>query len=365
MNRTADTNVDITAKMERLKSDVTKYKKFRKIALIVFFSAFAFAALIPFLANLLIAVGVDPHDFSMFGVLFSMSSTVAFQVLPELGIGALIVTSILAAKTESEYKKLYKDAFVEPLIRQIFPNARFYLTDREEELDADDEKAKARIHKRCEDRLNSFLKMGLVNKDDNMRATNILTFYNNENKFEHFSLKCYHTSTDSDGHSQTVVTYEGTEIWFDYETGVPGTMRILCSTVKESVWRHEASFVKKECSLTPEKIETGDVDFDENFDVYATNQHLGFYVLNAYVVQKLKNLRHKYGAYIMMVTSNKVFISFRGMDKFIVFPEVEDYEESHTVNRIKNEVEDLIKVLNDIAHSISKHAHKENIVQDS
>ena len=126
-----------------------------------------------------------------------------------LGLAVAFFLLLWGLHIRNRAKNQYGKAFVEPMARQIFPNAEF--TYKEKNLDLD------RFHN-----------LGLITRDKYEEVTNHLVS-NDEHVLENFSLLCEHNERDSDGDSRTVTTYSGTVVSYKTPTGIQGVVRVIAS----------------------------------------------------------------------------------------------------------------------------------------
>lgn len=272
------------------------------------------------------------------------------RLLIVLGVIALIIfnnsifeifigMSILgvAGYFQWKYEDQYKDQILLPVIRSIFPNSNFEISYSDPIL------------------TDSFYRVGMIYKDEKELLSNYLTIENGDNTLIHFTCEEYNTSGDS-----TTTTYLGTEISYNYSTNIEGVVRVISSR-KSKLTKTERTFISEDCQLTPAKIDTGELDFDENFEVCASNEHLGFYVLNSVVIEKLKAFRDKYGEFGIAITCDNLYLSFPGKDRFIKIPRKTSEINESMFSHAQEEIQILIQMLNDIGYAISKHSDKEMI----
>ncbi|WP_026651144.1 DUF3137 domain-containing protein [Butyrivibrio proteoclasticus] len=262
-------------------------------------------------------------------------------IIPVVAIGVLLL--FIGLKIKNSAMDEYGKTIVEPMARQVFPNAEFTYNEKYITLD-------------------SYFDLGLITRDDDEYVTNHLVS-NDEHELENFSLLCEHTDTDSDGNSSTVVTFRGTVVKYKTPTNIQGVVRVIASKpLNLLVVKKETTFVRKNTPITPEKIETGSVTFDENFEVFASDQHTGFYVLNAYVIEKLQAFRAKYGTFALTITADTLYVSFNQKDKFIFVPsKISDIGDNPFLEA-RNNLNELIESLNDIAFAISKSTERERTI---
>lgn len=289
------------------------------------------------IAKVLLGIGVA---FAVLGYLSYRLTGFGFGIIFTLvGFGLAFV----GGKFNSDFQNDFADQVMIPTIQSIFPNSTFivYLDDK-------------RITEH-------FKKLGMIRRDKSERITNLLSIEKDGHLLNEFSCEEYHEVPNPKGGVNDIYTYKGTEFRYDYATNIDGVVRIL-SSHKKKLSNSEKTFLPKECTLTPEKIETGNIELDESFEIYASTQHIGFYVLNSTVIEKIKLFREKYGDFGLAITNDELFISFDGVDRFIKIPDkVSQINESAFINA-KNQIYEIVDMLNDIGYAISKHVEKENII---
>lgn len=192
--------------------------------------------------------------------------------------------------------------------------------------------------------LGDFVTLDLVKTAAYPRVTNYFKS-NDKNEVEACSLFC------KTGGKHKRIVYEGTQIVFKHDLKVDGVVRILCSN--PIIGSYESTFVPKQCDVTPTKIDTGIFKLDDNFEIYASDAHTGFYVLNSCVIEKLIEMREMFGEYALAITPRYVFISLKGLDRFIHVPDcTSDMTEEYLINTRKQFL-DMYDAILTIKYTIS------------
>lgn len=158
------------------------------------------------------------------------------------------------------------------------------------------------------------------------------------------------------GVPKKITVFEGTQLRYNYATNIEGIVRILSSS------KRNKTFLNKKCDLTPEQIHTGNLEFDEKYEVFASNQHIGFYVLNSTVMEKLDYFVEKYGEFGIAITPGDILMSFKGQDRFIHLPKKSSDINEHMFDNARKDLFEIVEMLNDIGNAISKHKERENII---
>jgi hypothetical protein len=281
------------------------------------------------------------------GITFAVLGYLSYK-LAGLGFGILFMLvgfglAIIGGKFNNDFKNDFRDEVMIPTIQSLFPNSTFvvYMDDK-------------RITE-------PFKKLGMIRRDTCERITNLLAIETGGHLLNEFSCGEYHEVPNPKGGVNTIYTYKGTEFRYDYATNIDGVVRILASH-KRKLSNSEKTFLPKECTLTPEKIETGNIELDESFEIFASSQHIGFFVLNSTVIEKIKLFREKYGDFGLAITNDELFIAFDGVDRFIKLPDKVSQINEGAFKNAKDQIYEIVDMLNDIGYAISKHVEKENII---
>ena len=179
--------------------------------------------------------GISRSNVFMYAGVVIIILGVIFLTIPEannkvagvamIGIGVLLV--IASISSGNKYQQMYVDSVITPMIREVFPNAEFFARRSSDEV------------------LPNYKSYGVYRHDDSEKVSNFLET-NDEHELETFSLQCSHETSDSDGNSSTVVTFEGTLLSYKVQTGIDSTVRILCSDNNGlRLFKHERTFVPK------------------------------------------------------------------------------------------------------------------------
>lgn len=281
------------------------------------------------------------------GVVFAVLGYLSYK-LAGFGLGIVFLLAgfglaFVGGKFSSDFKNDFTDQVMIPTIQSLFPNSTFvvYMDDK-------------RITEH-------FKKLGMIRRDSCERITNLLAVETGGHLLNEFSCEEYHEVPNPKGAVNNIYTYKGTEFRYDYATNIDGVVRIL-SSHKNKLSNSEKTFLPKECNFTPEKIETGNIELDEGFEIFASSQHIGFFVLNSTVIEKIKLFREKYGDFGLAITNDELFIAFDGVDRFIKLPDKVSQINEGAFKNAKDQIYEIVDMLNDIGYAISKHVEKENII---
>lgn len=152
-------------------------------------------------------------------------------------------------------------------------------------------------------------------------------------------------SQESTGTIKTV--FDGQAYILSYETQISGHVRIM-STYKTKIMNTEKLAGYRKITENEYKVEVENQVFNEQFDVYATDEESAFSVLTPYVMEQLLMMRKKYGHFGMAVNGNKIAIALNSNYKLFAIPY--EYNKIDQVS-VENSINELRNILN-FAHSI-------------
>lgn len=250
-----------------------------------------------------------------------------------VGFGIAFVAGLINRKSDT----LFKEQVLIPTIRNIFPNSNFWLSVTDTRV------------------TEAYKEVGLLNQASGEDISNYLVIDTGEHRLDEFSVNAYNM-TAVKGVPKKMTVFEGTQLRYDYGTKIDGIVRILSSS------KGNKNFLTKQCALTPEQIYTGNLEFDEKFEVLASSQHIGFYVLNSTVIEKLNFFVEKYGEFGLAITPGEIMMSFKGQDRFIHLPKKSSDINEHMFDNARKDLFEIVEMLNDIGNAISKHKEKEDII---
>ena len=102
-----------------------------------------------------------------------------------------------------------------------------------------------------------------------------------------------------------------------------------------------------------EKIETENISFNENFDVYATDSHIAFYCLSPYVMEQLLEMKKRYGKFGVAITGRVISIALNS--DYILFqkPVTNSQIDKMSVENSKRELQSILQFAQRIEDSIN------------
>ena len=258
----------------------------------------------------LFAVGTFIGMFSKAGILFPIVGIVLF----------IYCMSKLKPYTE-EYKRLYKQIFVEEPIRSNFENVFYdWKTGFGENV--------VRSYCLC-DMGNRF------SSEDYIRAS-----YHGINFGISDVYVAQHTSTGKSSH--TTIYFKGRMMIFDFPEKLVTSVRIYSKNFR---YRAGGFFANRNS-----KVEMESVNFNKDFDVMTSNDHDAFYLLTPHFMEKLYQLERKHNSIAVHISGNKVIIGFNepnnnafdasSMTKELSYPE--------EMNKIQSDIDDIKDIIDTI-----------------
>ena len=259
------------------------------------------------------------------GVYFSAAITPPYGYMLLYALVFFYGLCIIAFKDIiKKVKQSFGKEIVLPILREYLPKATFYAFP---DFDVTGE----------------YCYYGLI-EDFNSKEVSNLIFSNDE-----YELVAFSCSTKNGKNSYIYTSLLGINL----NTGIKGVVRILCS--QELLLGTEATFVPKYCSETPEKIETGIMKLDKYYEIYASDKHTAFLVLNSVVIEKLQKLRNIHGEYALVITPDRIFLALNQKDRFITLPEDFTFVDDTYNEEIVGALIDLLTVIKDVGYAISRH----------
>ena len=225
----------------------------------------------------------------------------------------------------------YSEEKVVPMVKEAFPNAVFYNSVYSDEA------------------LDTFGEYRLFNTGGTQNIRNYLGT-NDGRDMSVFSLHCINAGDESTNDTET---FEGTLVRFYNQNDFKGTARIVCTSgVGLGILSWKSAFVSKTCKVTPEHIDSVDLGGEEFIDLYADSGLAFRYNSEIQGQDALKVLlgkfKEKYGKFALVVTEDKVLLSFDDEHKFI--PKFDDIVEmdDNPFPAIKKQLEELVTDTNEI-----------------
>lgn len=218
------------------------------------------------------------------------------EILPLVGLICLVIGIILSVIAWKEHKKSVKDiteTVVRPMLEKLFPGAVYDPFCEEADTDI-------------------YSDLKVIRKDSTMYYTDFLSCTVDNHYFECIYLEASHSNDNN-----KVYTFRGNIYSCVGDRNIEGTVRII-PTRQGSIVKSNEYHTFAKCDKKSEvHIETGDEAFDSTFEVYASDMHIGHYVMNAHVKEKLVKLRETYGNYCVVVTGHDIYIAVKDQGRVL------------------------------------------------
>lgn len=125
-----------------------------------------------------------------------------------------------------------------------------------------------------------------------------------------------------------------------YKSQMQGTVRIMTTT--QLMGREFLGGYRKQDKDREEKIETENQTFNEQFDVYATDPHSAFYVVTPLVMERLLDMKRRYGGFGVAVSGDEIAIAL--CSGSYLFEPPMDYQEIEniSVEKSKDQIQQML-----------------------
>ncbi|MCR5103126.1 MAG: DUF3137 domain-containing protein [Eubacterium sp.] len=253
------------------------------------------------------------------GIIVFFTTMAFFQSNTGMTIGLILgIFGVFYAKgTGKEYKRLYKQIFVEGPLRQNFDNT-YYAP--KTGLDAN--------------MVGKFQLCRMGNRfdsEDYVRAS-----YKGIN-FEMSDVHVWHQSNAGRGKSN-ITYFRGRMIVFDFLGKNVSSTRVYSNTFGER---------SKEGAMESEKVEMESISFNHTFDVYAASPHDAFYLITPQFMEMLTDLQKKYQSIAVHIWGDKVVVGFneRTNDAFDKTDWLKKISYPEEMRKIQGDIDDIKRII--------------------
>jgi len=123
-------------------------------------------------------------------------------------------------------------------------------------------------------------------------------------KFRCSDVESYETHTDSDGHSSKTVYFDGIVLVYEFNKPFEGEIRVS---------EKEISSRQFVIPKYLKEIHLESTEFEDNYDAYASDEHIGFYVLTPQLIMQLNKIRTIIkGTFLFQFKGDKLYIAING-----------------------------------------------------
>ena len=151
---------------------------------------------------------------------------------------------------------------------------------------------------------------GIVPRYDNHRESGVLSYQKEGKEYGFSNIHLLRSREDKDDRTYYETIYKGQVYILNYATELQGAVRIF-ATRRMAVVNVETNDGYAGKRKEERKIETENIMFNDNFDVYATSEQSAFYVLTPYVMEQLLEMKKKYNQVGVYISGNNVIISLK------------------------------------------------------
>ena len=135
---------------------------------------------------------------------------------------------------------------------------------------------------------------GIIPRYDSFNRVGMLRYCKNGNEYLFSNIHLLRQTTDEDDNTVYETIYKGQIYTLTFKAPLSGYVRIFSTKMIPLIKKeYAADYLAKR----PEekKIETENVLFNDNFDVYASEEQSAFFFLNPIVMEKLLEMKKSYG----------------------------------------------------------------------
>ena len=213
----------------------------------------------------------------------------------------LAVIYMISYKKLVLYKKLKEEEYDEKIIKkavsEVIPNAEF-------------------IRDQCimPETLKGY---GIIPFYDTYKKKGIVRYQRDGKNYIFSNIALYKVREDKHKRTTEEISYEGQVYTAHYKTELPGTVRIFATKTIALIRKEtDAGYPSKRKGET--KIETENILFNDNFDVYASNEQSAFFVLNPLVMEQLLEMKRLYEQVGVFISKDRMVITLK--TNRILFP---------------------------------------------
>lgn len=235
-----------------------------------------------------------------------------------------------------KFKKAKEEEYDEKVIKravaEVIPNAEF-------------------IRNECI-KAGTLYKYGIIPTYDKHKKRGMIRYQ--KDKKDYCFSNIHLLSRKEDKHERVYydTSYMGQAYTVHYKTGLSGTVRIFATRTMAVIKKKtNAGYASKRSEET--KIETESIQFNDNFNVYATSEQSAFFVLSPLVMEQLFEMKRIYGQVGVYISGNDVVIVLE--TNRILFPEriYINQKEAESLEASKAEVRKMLKMAELLEDSIN------------
>lgn len=217
-----------------------------------------------------------------------------------VGIMNILVLCVSAVIWMIVYKKLvpykkqkeeeYDEKVVKKAISEVIPNAEF-------------------IRDQCV-MPETLKEYGIIPFYDSYEKKGMVRYQRNGNNYIFSNIVLLSIRKDKNGRKEEKIVYSGQVYTAYYKTELPGKVRIFATKRMALVGKEAlAGYPSKRKVET--KIETENILFNDNFDVYTSDEQSAFFVLNPIVMEQLLEMKRRYEQVGVYISKDQMVITLK------------------------------------------------------
>lgn len=267
--------------------------------------------------------------FGFMGPLVALLLQIAF-----IAVVVLIITKMLRrlhgySRQKSEE---YDDKIIRKAISEIIPGAQF-------------------TRDRCI-LPGTLREYGILPTYDNYVSDGMIQYRKNEKEYCCSNIHLTRESTDSNDNRTDDTCYLGQAYTTGYRMNLPGSIRIFSTRMIKLIRKESRSgYPSKRPGET--KIETENTQFNDNFDVYATDGQSAFFVLTPPVMEQLLEMKRRYEQLGVYINGTQLVITLKTNRILLSSKWYKPEKEADALESAKREVFEMLKTTELLEKSIN------------
>ena len=254
-----------------------------------------------------------------------------FFMLPFLLVFGFVFSAVLSSGPYKRYRTAFKAAFVERSLRSAFTSLYY---EPSQGISYDTIAATKMMY--MGDRFHSEDYVHASYRDVRFEQSDV-------------HIQDEHHSTDSKGHSSThyVTIFRGRWMIFDFNKEFRAKVQIVQKGFPTA--KRKRFFGKKETLF--QKVETESETFNQQFQVYAQNEHDAFYILTPAFMERVQNLTaHNKGKLMFCFIGNRLHIAINdNKDSFEPGSIFKPIDEEKATRKIREEIEGITQFIDELS----------------
>lgn len=253
-------------------------------------------------------------------------------VLACIVTGACYIIFEKSKKVKALKENEYDEKILKKVIAELVPNAIF---DRDKCIQPE-----------------ALYEKGIIPRHDTYRKLGVLSYKKEGKEYGFSDIHLLRSKEDKDNRTYYETIYKGQVYIVNYATELQGAVRIF-ATRRMAVINVETDDGYVRRRKGERKIETENIMFNDNFDVYATSEQSAFYVLSPYVMEQLLEMKKKYNQVGVYISGNNVVISLN--TDSIIFPKKMYFNgrETEYLQEAKGEVKKVLRMAEVLENTIN------------